>query len=279
MPVTNAPNGIGGTVADALITAKPLVYSGEIWYVDSQTGDAAFSGKDRKFPLATIQQAVTALGTGQNNIIVCLDGHTEDISAAITIDKRMTISGDGQNSNVPTVELSNGFTANMFTVTSTHVKFRNLRFRMQTGGTSAFAYVESAQDALTFLGCHFDMNERTLGSGVSQLTGADNWRYDNCKFEQFDTTSPPVARSRPAILVGGAITGLTMTNCVFDGGVNGFQNAGGEPYAFDSSAGVITDMDVLDMSLLRGSDFAVATTTTGHIGPAITTGSSRIIWP
>lgn len=274
---TNAPNGLGGSVAEELLLAKPLTYSGEAWYVDSQTGSASFSGKDRKMPFASISSALTAIGVNQDHIIVCLSGHTEN-AEGLTISRRMTIVGEGLSNNAPTVTFSMGFTLDLFTVTSPNVKFRNIKFNTQTGGSSGKAYVESAQEHITFLGCHFLMSERTLGAGVSQLAGANFWRYDSCRFEQVSTQSPVVDRSRPGVLIGGAVTGLDMNHCVFDGGVNGFQTVSGEPYAFDAQ-GIITNLDVLNMSLLRGADFSLLTGTTGHVNAAITTGSSRVVWP
>ncbi len=283
------PNGIGGLVADDLITAKNLQLSSpaRIWYVDSVTGDSGNSGKDRKFPLDTIDNAMTATGGGDDEIIVCLSTHKEEISSEINVFSAITIVGEGATAGVPDVELTLAPGAtNMFTFNQSLgcIDIRNLHF-MPPGNAASPAistgsYIVGDEPACRILGCHFDFDEFSGDDGIIMSTGADYWTYENCVFTNVDDTTPVVARPQPAVRIegAGALKRLIMCGCTFDGGIHGFDDGSQNPYAFDGSIQVVNQVRILRMSLLRGADFKLHADSTGHVEVTLATGHAKVEW-
>jgi hypothetical protein len=282
------PNGIGGLVADDLITAKNLQLSSpaRIWYVDSVTGDSGNSGKDRKFPLDTIANAFLAF-SGDDNIIVCLNTHKEEISSEINVNSATTIVGEGATAGVPDVELTLApGSANMFSFNQGLgcVDIRNLHF-MPPGNAvspaiSTGSYIIANQPACQILGCHFDFDEFSGDDGIIMSTGSDYWTYENSVFTNVDLTEPVVARPQPAIRIegAGALKRLVMCGCTFDGGLHGFDDGSQNPYAFDGSIQVINQLRILRMSLLRGADFKLHVDSTGYVEVTQATGHAKVEW-
>lgn len=282
------PNGIGGLVADDLITAKNLQLSSpaRIWYVDSVTGDSGNSGKDRKFPLDTIENAFGAF-VGDDNIIVCLSTHKEEISSEINVNSATTIVGEGAVAGVPSVELTLAPGAtNMFSFNQSIgcIDIRNLHFmppgNAVTPAISTGSYIEANQPACQILGCHFDFDEFSGDDGIKMSTGADYWTYENCVFTNVDDTDPVVARPQPAIRIegAGALKRLVMCGCTFDGGIHGFDDGSQNPYAFDGSIQVVNQVRILRMSLLRGADFKLHEDSTGYVEVTQATGHAKVEW-
>lgn len=282
------PNGIGGLVADDLITAKPIILSDRVWYVYSVTGsDANNSGKDRKFPKATIQGALDAF-SGDDHLIVCMDGHKEEISSSIGLSARVSIAGEGATAGVPNVELTLApGSVDMFGLeqSSGCIEFRNLRFRSPgnaaSPANSTGSYITGNQPAVHFIGCYFDFDRYSQNDGIKMASGADYWRFENCFFRNVDVvqTAPP-DRPRPAIATSGAtaIACLVMCGCVFDGGIDGFDDGSQNPYSFDASVNDIQPIRVLKMSLLRGADFKLHSDSTGYVNPPVATGHAKVEW-
>ncbi len=275
-------------MADDLITAKNLQLSSpaRIWYVDSQTGDNGNSGKDRKFPKADIDGAFAVI-TGDDDIIVCMDGHAEEVTSSINVFAAVEIAGEGATAGVPTVELTLGpGSHDMFDLTQGPgcVAFRNLRFRAPgnaaSPASSTGSYILADQPACDILGCHFDFDEFSQDDGIIMQTGADYWNYENCVFTNVDATDPVVARPQPAIRIEGAtaLKRLVMCGCTFDGGIHGFDDGSQNPYAFDGSIQEINQVRILRMSLLRGADFKLHVDSTGRVEVALATGHAKVEW-
>lgn len=283
------PNGIGGLVADELITAKNLQLSSpaRIWYVDSATGDNANSGKDRKYPKATINGALAAF-SGNDNIIVCMENHAEEVGAVIEPEDRIEIVGEGATAGVPTVELTMGpGSHHMFDLGTSgdgSVAIRNIRFRppgnAAAPGNTTGNYIRGDVPHIDIIGCYFDFDEYSQAEGIRMGPGADGWSYQNCVFTNVDDTEPVVARPRPAIAIlgPGALRQLDMCGCTFDGGIHGFDDGSQNPFAFDGSIEVINQVRVLRMSLLRGADFKLHADSTGRVEVALATGHAKVEW-
>ena len=282
------PNGIGGLVADELITAKNLQLSSpaRIWYVDSQTGDDSNSGKDRKFPKATVGAALGAF-SGDDNVVMCMTGHAEEFSGAVSLDDRTSLVGEGAVAGVPSVELTLAAGAtNLLELGNGDgiSEVRNIRFRppgnAAVPGNTTGSFITGDKVACRILGCHFDFDEFSQGDGVIMSSGANYWIYKNCFFTNVDDTDPVVARPKPAIKIDGGspIILLEMCGCVFDGGLHGFDDGSQNPYAFDGSIQQIQQVRILNMSLLRGADFKLESTSTGHVSVAQATGHAKVEW-
>jgi hypothetical protein len=277
------PNGIGGNVADDLITAEPLILSSpaRIWYVDSQTGVVGNSGKDRKFPFLTLVEAVTAIGANDDHIIVMLSGHDETPVLGSAISQRISFVGEGSVDGIPTVILrgTQGELGVLFTIQAPRCEVRNIRFSELDGGGGNNGYIFGSSAAgCRIINCVFDMGEMIAEPGVELLSGCDDWLFENCVFRAIVTTASPAVRPLAGIRVSAATVGLKLESCTFDGGLHGFDDGSGNPYAFDSAAFVITPIRALNMSLLNGADFKLHEDTVGYVAPQTATGHAKVEW-
>lgn len=279
------PNGIGGNVADKLITASPLILSSpaRVWYVDSQTGLPGNSGKDRKFPFETIEQAVVAIGANDDHIIICLSGHTQSTAVGV-LARRVTIAGEGATDGLPTVVLQGSVAAGgpVFQIQGDAVEIRNIRFSGTSGAFESghLGWIKGdGGPAAHILGCVFDMDPGMVTEpGIDLDPGSDDWRFEGCTFRAVSETNPPVARPLPAIRVAGVLSRLVVQDSVFDGGLHGFDDGSGNPYSFDSAAFVITPNRWLNVSLLNGADVKFHEDTVGYNNPQVSTGHAKVEW-
>jgi hypothetical protein len=281
------PNGIGGSSGDSLVSVKPLQISGTVWYVDSQTGNASYTGKDRLHPLATLGAAVTASSAG--DIIVCLSGHTEEVSAAIALASRRTIIGEGFSAGKPTVKLTLAHaTADIFALATAAggSQFRNLHFqppgKAVTPGAASGSFiacdVANTPTSVIVKGCYFDHDQYCDGFGIRLRPTCNYWHVVNCVFTSTETSTTATNKPQPAMSISGAITGLYMDGCVFDGGTVGFDDGSDNPWAFDGSAAATTDFHCEQLSLLRGADMKLHANTTGWVNVQTSTGMAMVEW-
>ncbi len=268
------PNGAGGAVGDRLDTCKPLQCSGNIWYVSSDIGtDAATpAGQNREKPLATIAQAIT--NSVNDDIIVCLQGHTETLTAFQAISKRLSIVGEGTTAGKPGVTFkTNAAAAILFLVSSTDVELRNLYFP-EGVQTNTGSKIQVAADFFRMSGCYFDCGAKDTGSAV--VLNANSSRIESTTF-----ISTGVLRSAQPLAAikaspSAALTNIELVDVVVSAGTVGFSNYA----AIDlSPAASVARLKVLGISLLLGADMNILAGWTGYINCQLTTGSSRVDAP
>lgn len=260
-------SGIGGTAGATLATISPLYASGTVWYVHSASGTDAVSprGKDRSRPLATLAQAITNASAG--DIIVCLSGHSQTLTAIQTISLAgLTILGEGSGSNRPT------FTRNandeLFDITGAGVWLDNLYFPASSTST-ALGKVRTAAAGTQVTNCLFEAGANDTGPQLETVTGASAVRVYSTTFTSTSTTSAPLS----GIQVTNALSDMTLDTVVFDGGTVGWSD-----YAAIQGLGAITRLRAVNIDLLNDSDISLATGSTGYIHTRNKSGSARVIW-
>ncbi|MGW8177599.1 MAG: hypothetical protein ACWGQW_02220 [bacterium] len=270
--MTILPGGIGASSGDTLVTTGVLFTSGDVYYVDSETGSDANGGKSRLDPKATLSSAVSAAFAG--DMIVLLSTHAETLTAALAISKTLVIVGEGASSGLPTVKFTlNAAAANLFNITGDGVELRNIFFEEESKSCSAARILVNA-DRVTMHGCYFQIDGNLTPACVSLYTNAADIFLENCTFVSTSAAQSDPADNDPpssAVSSENAITGLRIKGCVFDGGSIGFSG-----YALDLSDSAITDLRVEGMSLLRGADVSINASSTGYVQTPTVTGSSRV---
>lgn len=267
------PNGTGGSVGDQLGTCRPLQTSGNIWYVSSLIGTDAASpaGQNREKPLATIAQAVT--NSAADDIIVCLQGHTEALTAAQSLAKSLTIIGEGTTGGKPGVSfLNNSAAANLFVISGTNCELRNLYFPENTQ-TNAGVKVTVSGSTARIVGCYFEQGAKDTGEGIR--VGADGLRIDNTTVISTGVlrSAQPLAAIKAAAVT---IASMEFTGLVVSAGTVGFSNYS----AIDLSASTgLTKFKALGVSLLLGADMDLPAGWTGWVNCQLTTGGSRVSAP
>jgi len=265
-------NGIGGTSGYGVTTRSPLAMTGAIWYVHKDGSDAASPrGKERIRPLASLAQAHTNASAG--DIIVCLSGHTETLTAAQTFNKAgIHVYGEGTGSSRP--QFICGGAIDMFDVTAAGVWFCNLYFPAST--TAPNSRIRIASVGTRVEDCLFECGTNDTAECIEYITGAGEALV---KGTTFSSTSGSVS-SQPAtgILVSNAMNNLVIGGpndadaVVFDGGSSGWSN----PYVIKCSAAV-TRLLMLNIDLLNDSDIDTGSSTPVTFLLRNKSGSARII--
>jgi len=266
------PNGLGESSADSLVVNAPFYTTGNVWYVNATTGtDAGTSaGQNRMKPLATIGQAYTNAADG--DVIVLMDGHTQTLTAALTIAKRVLIVGGGESDGKPTVKLTlNAAAASLFNVTAAGVEIRNVWFE-ENAQTNASAKVLVAGNRFRMKGCYFQCGATDTGSAVN-IGAVTTAEFDSTTF--VSTATLTSAQPLRAVLMSDAsAVDVRFDSCVFDGGTVGFSGY----WAVSADSVAVTALVFENCSLLRGADILANTGAVGWVGGISTTESALVNW-
>jgi hypothetical protein len=278
-------NGVGGTAGSTLSTAKPMMMSGKVWYVDSITGNASHSGLDRTQPFALISTAITAASAG--DFIVCLSTHAESVtSAALAVNKQLTIIGEGSSSGQPTVTITRGCTSNdidCMAVTADFCVIENIKFTTTTSGaigeTTGGSMINTTNAATIIRNCRFEMNKRcgsnSAGVELSNVA-ADHCVVQDCTFISTETSTTAGDNPFTAMIVTAAVDNLFLSGVTFDNGTVGFSGSA-DGYAFNASAALVR-VRAENMRLLNGADMKLHASSTGYVNVASSTGGARVEW-
>ena len=178
---------VGGLVNMGItnvIGGASLVTTGNVFYVSSTAGSNGNSGKDPRFPFATIGQARLAATANNGDIVAIMPGHTETVVAAagIALSKAgVSYIGLGVGTQRPTITYTTAVSASV-DVTAANVLVQNVVFTCAIDNQTAMINVNAA-DA-TFLNVEMNTNSGTIGAAKGILTAATATRLvvDSSRF-------------------------------------------------------------------------------------------------
>lgn len=268
MALKSYPAGYGEPAGDTLLQAKPILTSGDVWYVLSTTGvdAAAPAGKQRLKPLATLAQALTNSADGDD--IVFLAGHAQTLTVVTTIAKRVRLIGGGTGASRPRFT-RNAAAAKLFDITVSRVQLRNLYFVQDTQADSV-ALVTVGGTECRIKDCYLEGGAFNTGPLIDIVTGGDRCRLDGTTLISVATLV--TAQPSMAIRVANAVTDLVTDGLIIDGGTVGWSNQ----FAMDATAAVTTNLFMENTSLLRDSDIGLNASTTGLVHIGTSSGSVRV---
>lgn len=264
------PNGLGQNLGDQLVTERPLHTNYKVSFVSSVTGSDTNTGKDPDAAFATLGHAVTDEG-GTAGIIVLLSGHTETMTAAVTPPAGTIIVGAGSSGGRPTVKLTmNNPNTAMVIASANGVQVRNIWFcpNLQDSNISRVLFLSGADGLVS--GCYFECGGHDLAGAVEVSTGGNNVTIDGCTF--ISTATSSAVRPSNGIQVSANVADLTVTNCIFSEGSNGYSGN-----AFNCNV-TVTRLRGENLAFLLGADALIGASTTGIFMPTTTTGSSIVTW-
>lgn len=268
-------NGSGESLGgDVLVSQKPIITSGNVWWVNSVTGTDAASpaGQDREKPLATLVQANTNAAAG--DVIFLQSGHTETFTVLFGALKAVTVVGVGTTSGKPGAQLLiNAAAAGLISTATGVCELRNIYFPAAVqSDTSATGKIRvAATSNVVISGCYFESSANDQLAAISLDASSNSVLIENCTFVSTATTT--VTRPTRGIHVQGAVTDLRVIGCVFDDGTVGYSTG-----ACDLSGGTITRLRCHSNSLLRGASVLIAAATTGYFVPSTQSGDGRVNW-
>lgn len=274
MPTNTYPNGIGASLGPQVALNKPFFCSGNVWYVDSQTGTDAASpaGRNREKPLATLGQANTNAAT--DDFIVLLSGHSETLTGALTISKRLTIIGEGTASGKPTVKFTNNQAAgSLFTNTGHALRLYNIWFEENAQTNTAALITVAAMQDFAMNGCYVELGSNDTGFAVV-LTDSTFVTFRDTTFISTATSGTQPKGAIQFATSGGNPTSIRMDGLTLDAGTIGFSNH----FAVDGSAVAVLRLFADNVNLLHGADMTFNSLTIGYLSLGTLTGGSKVVW-
>lgn len=121
MPLSNFPNGVSSFGMPVMGVGEETMTTGNVFFVDSGSTDAddgnPMDAPDK--PGATIDGAMTRCTANNGDIVFVMPGHSEDVSANITMDVAgVWVRGLGWGASRPTITLTTSLTIAMSAVST-----------------------------------------------------------------------------------------------------------------------------------------------------------------
>lgn len=208
----SSASGVGGPFGDSV--GLP-----DIYYVDSGSGSDGNDGRDPAAPLATIDAANNKCTASQGDIILVQPGHSETLSAEITLDViGVQVIGVGEGSLRP--QITQGFAGDAIAIDAANVTVQNLYFNEATTAPGAGGAAIDINAAFAkVIGCRFDLGTDDLEAITITATGDDSL-IEDCMFVV--TANGPDA----GIEIEAIVERVTIRKCVFDGGTDDWDTGG-----------------------------------------------------
>lgn len=159
--------------------------TGNIFFVDSGAASGG-NGLSPESAVTTIDAAINLCTANNGDIIIVMEGHAENLTAADTIDcdvAGITIIGLGRGTDVPT--LTTTAAAGSITVDAANVYIKNLRLVANFAtGTTTGVTITASGDSCTLDGLVFRDTSATSEFlvHVSIATTVDNLTIQDCSF-------------------------------------------------------------------------------------------------
>lgn len=274
------PSGIGlGYTSERLQACTNLYTSGEVWYVDSVTGDDTNGiGTNPEAPYATLNKAYTSAAAG--DIIALFATHDETLTSTISVSKSLTIVGLGTDSSgYPAASLTNNVSGAAMITVAAQVEIRNVRFKENgaSATTAPLVLATTTSNGSRILGCRFEVgdNNPTTGlySGLYLLVTSDVL-IEDCVFKSVGTD--PTAAPAPVLSTGTSVqTRMVVRRCTLDAGTTGFASSGSGAAAYLNATHV--NLVLEDLTLI-GGDVLVGASSSGRFNVLSSIGSAYVSW-
>jgi hypothetical protein len=272
MAIISFPLGLGESLGDVLVTCEPLLFNGDVWYVHHD-GDDSYDGRDREKPFATLQQALTDSAAG--DMIVCLDGHEETVTASMDISDRYIV-GAGRSAGKPTVKFNTTSTGYQLfkATTGTYTLLANI---WMAEGLCAPLYVDEIS-IFEMRDCYVECGDSQAGVAI-QLGNATSSRLVRIDNTTIISTATSVSTTPPAGIVSlaNAPSMIILNNVTLDNGTYGWTTYKAlHLAAVDAQNG--TFLHAESLVLENGADIYALETVMGFINAQSGGGGNRIDW-
>ena len=209
MGLTHFPNGVT-SFGVPVLGGGSIVTTGNIFFVDSNTGSDGNSGKDPGQPLATIDVAVGRCKASNGDHIIVMPGHAETIATATSLVLDVigiTIIGLGRGGSRPTLNFS--ATGSTIPISAASIVVQNI---LLTGGIDVIVNMITVSAADVKL-LNLELKDVTgeMVSGITTTAGANRLLIDGYTFRGAAAAGADTAIS----IVGG--DGITLRNLWIDG--------------------------------------------------------------
>ena len=215
---SNYENGVvSNSAGGSTDIAVDFETTGDIYWVDSASGDDANAGTNRNEPKATLGSAITAATANNGDMIIIESGHTETLASSLQITKAgIRIYGLGSGSNKPSFTVDAAVDGIDIT-TGGYVEIDGLRF---PAGTTSGNTARINLDAVGILikDCDFLCGENDLNTITVTANAID------CKVEGGSMTIEANGADSGILVESASALGFVVDGMSFDGGDFNFDN-------------------------------------------------------
>lgn len=214
---------------------------GKTFYVDSNTGNASYSGERITAPLATIAQAVAKCTASQGDRIIVLPQHSETITSTIVPVAGSAIIGLRIGNRRPIISVNGA--VDLISFDNANATVTGLEFAIVTTDAATAFINFNAAKCLAY-DCH--AADCSAGSNVNVVdvvtvtASATSSRLDSCRFRNTTTAV------NSFLSLEGAVANFTAQDNIFFGDV--------------ATAGIIDAATATQLFLLRNNVAVVGTT-------------------
>lgn len=265
--------------ADELL-ANEFETSGNIWYVDSQTGGTiadGYDGKSKNEPLESLQELNANASPTAGDVVVLLSGHVETLAANLSLTTRLYIYGEGRNAGLPAVTVAASADYN-FASSAAGTIIRNVLWDDlddDPGTPFAGPTLQWSGPGSRIQDCYFRTNSYTT-SYCSLLIAASGVTVEDCTF--VNSGASLATRGQTALEMASNFDDVRILGCYFDGGAYGWA---------DSTGGVILGgtgsasnrLQLVDLTLVNTHLLVQHDDTNYVLAGYTSTDSSRITAP
>jgi hypothetical protein len=210
MGITRFPRGVSSFGMPVIGGA--VLATGNVFFVDSTTGDNNYQGTGPDDAFATLRYCVDNYLTAANgDVVIIAEGHTETLTTAITLKTSgVTIIGLGNGTNRPVFTVAAAIPG--FNVTAANITIANLKFTNSgTLATAPSRMIRVAANCFKVYGCWFAHAGTTYKIyNLVVIVSGDIISFENCEFYNIPST-------RTATHAQSAILNMAGTNVVVKG--------------------------------------------------------------
>lgn len=183
--------------------------TGNVFFVDSGTGNNGFDGKKPSAAFATLDYAIGKCTADNGDIIYVLPGHSEAPAAEITVDiANLSIIGLGSGKNRP--KFAGAHTGDLMAIDADDVVVENIYFAASTAANTAHIDINAAQ--ATIKNCLFEQGASN-GTSITVTASGIAALITGCEFH--------VTANGPDICIdieSGTASDLHVIDNYFNGG-------------------------------------------------------------
>ncbi len=260
---TNFPNGVASYGVPLPTGSSFPATTGSYFFVQSTIGSNSYSGTSTLRPFSTIAYAISRCQASHGDVVVVMPGHAETVTTQIVLNVvGVQIAGLGYGDDRPTLTNALASADETISVTVDDCTIQNLVFaNATTASTPGAIEIAVGADDVKIYGCTFYQGANDLRA--IRVTGAAlRLEVSGCNF--YVTANGPTFGFDNQ---GGALSGLKITNCYFNGGstTNSWDNEAVSSTQADTGV-YLDDITFIYGAANRDAVAFTSATSTGFLG-------------
>jgi len=187
---------------------KDIISTGNVYFVDSNTGASTYNGLTKDQPLATLLQAHNKCTANKGDVVMLMPGHTESVAAASTLSTAgVTYLGMGVGDNRPIITFTTATSAD-YILSGGNIRMVNIIFKCGIDSQTDTLDITNKYTIIENCEFHYGSSLECLDTITLTHANADHCKILNCYFDHRAATG-----AKSAIKIVAALDGLEIAGC------------------------------------------------------------------